>query len=206
MITATIKTKIQQIVNVFETSSIEGKYDALVVLKDGKNDTRQITYGRSQTTEQGNLKALIDMYITREGVFANDLKPFRSKIGKEPLADDATFKNVLRKAAREDSLMRNVQDEFFDIFYYTPALNFFISLDLILPLSLLVVYDSFIHSGTVPPFLRERFSEVPPSRGGDEKAWVKAYVKERHEWLAGYKQKSYPAKNDLPHAMFSGPI
>ncbi|WP_420150948.1 chitosanase [Spirosoma sp.] len=188
MITAAVKKKVEQVVNAFETSSLEGKYDALVVLKDGLNNTRQITYGRSQTTEQGNLKSLIDMYITRNGIFANDFKPFRTKIGKVPLADDATFKNLLRKAAREDIIMRNTQDEFFDILYYTPAVNFFISLDLTLPLSLLVVYDSFIHSGCVPSHLRERFPEVPPSLGGDEKAWIKAYVKTRDTWLATNKK------------------
>lgn len=189
MITASVKTKIEQIINVFETSSIAGKYDALVVMKDGKDNSRQITYGRSQTTEQGNLRTLVEMYITRNGIFANDFKPFRTKIGKEPLADNADFKNLLRKAAREDLIMRNAQDEFFDILYYTPALAFFTSLKLTLPLSLLVVYDSFIHSGGVPAFLRERFPETPPSvAGGNEKAWVKAYVKTRHEWLATNKK------------------
>lgn len=188
MITIAVKKKIEQIVNAFETSSIDGKYDALVVLKDGKDNTRQITYGRSQTTEQGNLKTLIDMYSTRNGIFANDFKPFRPKIGKVPLADDADFKDLLRKAAREDIIMQNAQDEFFDILYYTPALASFTSLALTLPLSLLVVYDSFIHSGCVSADLRNRFPEMPPSSGGDEKAWIKAYVKTRHEWLATHKK------------------
>ncbi|UFH54607.1 chitosanase [Spirosoma sp. KNUC1025] len=188
MITAAVKNKVEQIVNVFETSSLQGKYDALVVLKDGKNDSRQITYGRSQTTEQGNLKTLIEMYITRNGVFASDFKPYRTKIGKVPLADDSEFKDLLRKAARQDAIMRAVQDEFFDVLYYTPALAFFTTLDFTLPLSLLVIYDSFIHSGCVPPALRERFPEMPPSSGGDEKAWIKAYVKTRHEWLRTNKK------------------
>lgn len=112
MITAAVKTKVEQIVNVFETSTIDRKYDALVVLKDGKDNTRQITYGRSQTTEQGNLRNLIEMYISRNGRFANDFIPYRTKIGKQPLADDSTFKDLLRKAARQDSIMRSTQDEF----------------------------------------------------------------------------------------------
>ncbi|GAB4027521.1 chitosanase [Spirosoma koreense] len=188
MITLSVKIKVEQIVNVFETSTIEGKYDALVVLKDGLNDTRQITYGRSQTTEQGNLKTLVEMYITRNGLFANEFKPYRTKIGKVPLADDDVFKNLLRKAARQDPIMRTAQDEFFDVLYYMPALAFFTNLAFTLPLSLLVIYDSFIHSGGVPAFLRERFPELPPSGGGDEKAWIKAYVKTRHQWLATNKK------------------
>ena len=186
MITLAEKKKIEHIVNVFETSSIDGKYDALVVLKDGKDSSRQITYGRSQTTEQGNLKTLLNMYVTRSGIFASDFKPFLPKLGKVPLADDATFKNLLRRAAREDPIMRSTQDEFFDILYYTPAFAFFTGLGFALPLSLLVIYDSFIQSGSVSPKLREQFPEVPPSSGGDEKAWIKAYVKTRNNWLANH--------------------
>ena len=52
-----------------------------------------------------------------------------------------------------------------------------------LPLSLLVIYDSYIHSGSVPVFLRERFSERPPVNGGDEKAWITAYINVRYSWL-----------------------
>ncbi|GAB4014551.1 chitosanase [Spirosoma sp. KCTC 42546] len=188
MITVAIKSKIEQIVNVFETGTAEGKYDALVIFKDGKDNTRQITYGRSQTTEQGNLKTLIELYINRDGKFADDFVPYRTKIGTVPLVDDATFKDLLRKSAREDAIMRSTQDEFFDILYYMPALNFFTGFDFTLPLSLLVIYDSFIHSGGVPTFLRERFPERPPSRGGNEKAWVTAYVKTRDEWLATNKK------------------
>jgi chitosanase len=46
------KTLIQRIVNIFESGSPEGKYDALVIYADGVNNSHQITFGRSQTTEQ----------------------------------------------------------------------------------------------------------------------------------------------------------
>ena len=54
MITPPQKSKIEAVINVFETGKKEGKYDALVVYRDGRGGSRQITYGRSQTTEQGN--------------------------------------------------------------------------------------------------------------------------------------------------------
>ncbi len=59
MITETHKYLIQKVINVFETGTPEGKYDMLVVYPDGKGGSRQITYGRSQTTEQGNLSQLL---------------------------------------------------------------------------------------------------------------------------------------------------
>lgn len=189
MITQKNKTKILQIVNVFETGTPEGKYDSISIFADGKNNTRQITYGRSQTTEQGNLRALIELYISKGALFANEFKQFLPKIGKTPLVDNTEFKKLLKRAANEDVIMRNAQDEFFDTVYYLPAFHFFEGNEFTLPLSLLVIYDSYIHSGSIPTFLRNRFPENPPLKGGDEKAWIKAYVRVRHNWLANHIKK-----------------
>lgn len=189
MITSQQKTKILQVINVFETGTKEGKYDTLVIYADGKNGSRQITYGRSQTTEQGNLKALIQMYISQDGIFASQLKVFVNKIGQESLVDNTAFKNLLRKSAREDVIMRTCQDDFFDILYYKPAFQFFQSNHFTTALSLLVIYDSFIHSGGVPSFLRERFPEKIPVNGGEEKKWITQYVNTRHLWLANHSKK-----------------
>ena len=52
MITTQQKTKILQIVNIFETGSKQGKYDNISIYADGKDNTKQITYGRSQTTNK----------------------------------------------------------------------------------------------------------------------------------------------------------
>jgi chitosanase len=189
MITATQKTKILRIINVFETGSPDGKYDALVVFADGKNNTRQVTFGRSQTTEQGNLKALLEMYVSRNGVFSAQFRPFIAIIGKTPLADNLEFKNLLRKSAREDVIMRTCQDDFFDKLYYQPAQHFFEKNLLTEALSMLVVYDSYIHSGSIPAFLRERFAENIPLNGGNEHKWITQYVEARHNWLANHPKK-----------------
>ena len=44
-----------------------GKYGAISIFEDGPNDIRQITYGRSQTTEYGNLRELVQMYVEAGG-------------------------------------------------------------------------------------------------------------------------------------------
>lgn len=177
------KALIQSIVNVFETGVPEGKYDKLVIYDDGVNGSHQITYGKSQTTEQGNLSRLIDMYVDNAGTFANDFVPYLEKIGKEPLVDDENFKRLLIKAAREDKIMRETQDNFFDEVYWLPAMQWFERNGFKLPLSMLVTYDSYIHSGSIPMFLRKRFIEPPPAKGGNEKKWVASYVETRHQWL-----------------------
>ena len=183
MITQAHKHLIEKVVNVFETGTPEGKYDGLVVMADGKNASRQITYGRSQTTEQGNLKKLLQHYAKNGGVFSNEFAPFLPKIKTTPLADDGPFKTLLVKAAREDPIMVRTQDEFFDAHYYSPALGFFQQNEFTLPLSLLVIYDSYIHSGRVPAYLRKRFGETTPIQGGTETTWTSTYVDIRHQWL-----------------------
>lgn len=188
MITANQKLKITQVINVFETGSKSGKYDSLVVYTDGKNNSRQITFGRSQTTEQGNLKTLLQLYVSKNGKFAENFKPFITDLGKKPLHDNLNFKNLLRKSAREDEIMRTSQDEFFDKLYYQPALHFFEKNQFKEALSLLVIYDSFIHSGSVPAFLRERFAENIPLNGGNEKKWMQQYVETRHSWLENHSR------------------
>lgn len=59
MISTQQKLKITQIINVFETGSIEGEYSNISIYADGPQNIKQITYGRSQTTEFGNLKPII---------------------------------------------------------------------------------------------------------------------------------------------------
>ncbi len=183
MITESQKRLIERVINVFETGTPEGKYDQVTILADGKNGSRQITYGRSQTTEQGNLAKLIEMYIRGNGVYAEQFSKYIDKIGKQSLVDNKTFKDLLRSAAKDDAIMRSTQDEFFDLAYYNPAYEFFTKNGFIMPLSMLIIYDSYIHSGSVLTALRKRFGEYPPAKGGDEKKWITSYVDVRHQWL-----------------------
>jgi chitosanase len=80
--------------------------------------------------------------------------------------------------------MRRVQDVFFDEEYFLPAVRWCKDHGLVLPLSALVVYDSFILSGDVLPLIRRSFPERVPAEGGNEVEWTAAYVKAREAWLA----------------------
>jgi len=190
MITPVQKSKIERIINVFETGSAEGKYGVIAKLKDYRDPATnsnivQITYGRSQTTEFGNLKSLLNLYTNSNGAYADTLKPYLNRIGTKPsLSTDQVFVDTLKIAGRTDPVMKKVQDEFFDSYYYLPALGWFKQMGFTLPLSMLVIYDSFIHSGTILPFLRQRFPEKPPVKGGNEKEWIAQYVDARHKWLS----------------------
>lgn len=176
------KTKIQSIVNVFETGTIEGDYGNISIFADGPNDIRQITYGKSQTTEWGNLSQLINDYIHNNGQYAEELKPYANRIGKTSLVNESNFINILRKAG-SDPIMIQTQDAFFDRVYWAPAYKFMQDNKFTLPLAGLVIYDSYIHSGSIPMFLRTRFRERTPANGGDEKNWIKEYLETRKQWL-----------------------
>lgn len=64
-----------------------------------------------------------------------------------------------------------------------------------LPLSGLVIYDSFIHSGQTLRSNRSRFDENVPAWGGSERTRTAAYIDARHRWLANHANGTpvYPA-------------
>lgn len=183
------KKIIEQVVNVFETGKVKGDYGSLVIMSDGPHKVKQITYGRSQTTEYGSLEELIEMYVNSGGQFAAQLKPYPPKIGVTSLINDSTFKQLLKDAGKKDPVMQKVQDEFFDKRYFKPAMAWVTDNGFTLALSALVIYDSFIHSGTVPLFLRKRFPEKSPINGGSEETWIKQYVDTRRQWLATHSNR-----------------
>lgn len=192
-LTANQKRLIERIINVFETGTPAGDYSNISIYHDGPHDIRQITYGRSQTTEYGNLRSLVQDYVNANGLFSQQLQPYADLVGSVPLTDDVDFKALLRKAGKQDPVMRNVQDRFFDKTYFLPAMKWADQNKFTLPLSALVIYDSFIHSGCILWVIRNKFPESTPAASGDEKAWIGAYVKARHTWLGSHPR---PAVRD----------
>lgn len=188
-LTAQQKRLCEQIINVFESGSPLGNYSAISIYKDGPHNQRQVTYGRSQTTEFGNLAELLEMYVKAGGIYSEALRPYLDRIEVTPLADDSLFLQLLRDAGRKDPLMRQTQDAFFDKRYFMPAMTWADNNGFSLPLSALIIYDSFIHSGSILNFLRKRFPESPPASGGDERAWITQYVDTRQEWLANHENR-----------------
>lgn len=183
----------ERVINVFETGSIQGNYAAISIFEDGPNDIRQITYGRSQTTEYGNLRELVQMYVDAGGRFSDDMREFLPLIGRTALVDNFRFKDLLRRAGAEDPVMRQTQDVFFDRRYFQPAMSWAGANGFTRALSALVIYDSFIHSGRILDLLRSRFPELPPVRGGNEQVWIREYVDVRNNWLLNHHRPAVRA-------------
>jgi chitosanase len=187
-LTAQQKRTIERVVNAFETGSADGDYGKITILRDGPHNIPQITYGRSQTTEYGNLRLLVQHYVAANGIHSGALADYADLVGSVPLTTDLTFRALLREAGTNDPVMQWVQDAFFEKRYFGPALEWADEHGLTLPLSALVVYDSFIHSGGILRVIRSTFPERVPSNGGKERAWITAYVKARQDFLAGHSR------------------
>jgi chitosanase len=187
------KSVIERVINCFESGTADGDYGCISVYADGPHNIRQITYGRSQVTEYGNLRQLVQMYVDGGGIYSPALRPYADKVGSVPLVGNIEFRDLLRKAGREDPAMRKIQDRFFEKSYFNPAMKWADQHSFTLPLSALVIYDSFIHSGSILWLIRQRFPENPPDLGGEEKAWTHAYVRERHKWLSSHPRDAVRA-------------
>ncbi|MDZ7319319.1 MAG: chitosanase [candidate division KSB1 bacterium] len=187
------KSLLERVLNAFETGTVDGDYGMISIYHDGPHDIRQITYGRSQTTEYGKLRKLVQMYVEANGSLSEALRPFAELVGSVSLTDNNDFKALLRRAGRNDPVMRTIQDEFFEKEYFQPAMNWADENGFVLALSGLVIYDSFIHSGGILWLIRQRFPESPPALGGSETAWIEAYVRERHLWLLSHHRSAVRA-------------
>ncbi|WP_434339583.1 chitosanase [Motilimonas cestriensis] len=180
------KQRICQIVNVFETGQKQGEYHALAVHADGKQGSQQISYGRSQVTEQGHLITLLKLYCDQQGRWGKQLQPYLQQIQRQPLHQDTHFKQYLIKAGKHDPIMRQCQDQLFDRYYWQPAYHWAKREGFKLALSQLVIYDSYIHSGHILAFLRKRFAATTPTQQGNEREWISQYTQTRHAWLSGH--------------------
>ena len=194
MISAKHQDTIYQILSVFETGKTEPAYGSAHVLPDGAG----ITFGKHQSTDRsGSLDAILDQYIYEGGDYSSQIEPFidwlaaNGTAAEDPnnLSPRCDSLIAVLKMTGDDPVMRDAQDSVFAKRYWQPAMGHFTAMQLTLPLSMLVCYDTQIHSGDGSlgiNGIRRKFPEGPPSSGGDEHQWVGAYLEARREALDTY--------------------
>ena len=190
------KRAIDGVLSIFETGRVPtaASYATCTILADGAG----ISYGKHQCTDAaGSLDLVVKKYIELGGVHAAALQPYLPHLAangstKEPprgpwSATTTGLVNLLKQAGT-DPLMHRAQDEVFDAHYFMPAVNHANQIGLTKALSLLVVYDTCIHSGPGGvTSIRNMFAAKSPANGGAEEEWVKAYLNARRNWLATHK-------------------
>lgn len=187
------KRAIDCVLAVFETGRVptSASYATCTILADGAG----ISYGKHQCTDKaGSLDLVVKEYVKRAGKHAKELEAClplltsnaSTKVPpKGPWGPEVTGLVALLKTAGADPIMHQAQDEVFDANYFLPALNHAKDIGLTTALGLLVIYDTCIHSGPGRVSThRAAFPEKSPKNGGDEKAWIKAYLNARRAWLA----------------------
>jgi len=185
-LTSTQARTCKAILNLFETSSILGKYGSVTVLA---GDTGQLSFGRSQASlGSGSLASLIERYTSNPAArFGTRLSPFLPQLRARDITLNGheLLKNILRASA-DDPVMRDVQDAFFDENYWRPALRACISSGISLPLGVAVVYDAHIQGSW--RLIRDRVnSDIGPPAKVTEKVWLRRYAQIRTEWLTTHK-------------------
>lgn len=185
MLTILQKKTAQAIVNIFETSKPTGNYGAVTVIP---GDTGGLSFGRSQVSlSSGNLYKLINTYCLAESArFAESLRPYLDALRKKEAAlnSDSALKQTLKKT-RNDPVMRQVQDTFFDKAYWDPAQKNADSLAITDPLGVAVVYDSKIH-GSWTRISNKVTKAVGNPEAYGQRHWIEAYVNQRRNWLANH--------------------
>lgn len=185
---ADIKDKIERVVCALETGQREADYSRVSIAHDGPGDSLQISYGKMQSAEFASLCTLIMAYVSSCGAYADRFKPYLDKIGETSLVSDSAFIQLLKDAG-EDEVMKACQDSFFDLKYWNRMIEWAKNHEITLNLSKLVLFDSFIQSGSILKDIRNSFAALSPDSGGDERKWTANYVFARKKWLQNKQTK-----------------
>ena len=183
------KHTIREILNCFEVGKPETNYTSIYIYADGKNNIRQVTLGTGYTSsDNGTLWSVFRAYQSLGGD-ASKLLSYQSRTNDPSLASDKTFINLIISTAKSDQKFRDAQDKVYDDIYWSKGAQWFTKNGFTLPLSMAVIQDSYLQSGSIPSFLTHKFPDNVPSNGGDEKKWIKAYLDTREYWLAHHSRK-----------------
>jgi chitosanase len=183
---------IRRILSVAETDKAEWNPCAVYIYADDNRFSpprKQITLSIGFTEGGGNLKKVLQCYAEKGGKLAAQFAPCLPSLGSGPtLAGDTKFIDSLKEAGKDPAMVK-AQEECFEEFYLGPAFVWASSQGFRLPLSYLVIADSYLHSGSMLGFLMKSFPEKKPKEGGNEQAWIRAYAKARKQWLATHSNK-----------------
>jgi chitosanase len=185
---------IRRILSVAETGKAEWDPSAIYIYADDNrfNPARkQITMSIGFTEGGGNLKKVLQRYILKGGALAGAFATYLPDLGSKlqaSRAGDQKFITLLKSAGKEP-VMVQAQTECFDELYLAPAFAWAGANGFSLPLSYLVIADSFLHSGSMLPKLLNSFREPRPVAGGKEKTWIRDYLRARHDWLKAHSNR-----------------
>ena len=208
-VTRAQRNTIDQILAVIETGELpsDSAYASIGDRKDGAG----LTGGKHQATDRaGSLDAIVRTYAsdplaldphTRDQLAAylpwlernGSVGDGKGNLSPQDAQDRDAFVAYFQRAA-DDPAMRAAQDAVFETVYWQTAVEQVQAMGLTTALAHLIIYDTSIQSGgdgvttsrTTEQAvweIRRLFPESPPANGGDEFAWMRAYLDARKAWL-----------------------
>ena len=186
-LTAVQKRRAEQLISLFENSTINFQYGYAERLGDG----RGITFGRAGfTTGTGDGFEVVKEYTARRphNPLAHDL-PRLAQLAAQASGDVRGlqgFEQAVARAAR-DPIFRKVQDNVMNQLYYAPSVAYSDELGLKTPLARAVLYDTVVMhgdgddpDGTAALLVRTQEAVGgTPASGVDEASWLSAFLQTR---------------------------
>jgi len=189
--TKTQRTIADQFISIFENGTTDIQYDYI----ENFNDNRGYSAGRAGfTSATGDMLLVIQEYTKRKpdnslAKYIDELKRLFQiyKNNNYELSDEsANIENLdgIKEAWVENAqfqLFRDVQDKIVDDLYFYPSVDICDEVGLMMPLSLLTIYDSYIQHGKIGidelvAKATEMTNGQTPKDGADELIWLKNFV------------------------------
>lgn len=186
------RRRAEQLTSLFESGSLEPRYEYSAYRQDG----RGLTLGRGGfTSASGDMLEVVRRYAARSP--GNSLDKYLKRL--EALAASRSVEVTGLEGlpsewqtACGDPAFRTIQDAVLADFYYKPAMRHGDEVGLRTALGRAIVYDTIVQHGNghdpdgLPTLLASASQEVKgdPTKGIDEKAWVRAFLQERRANMA----------------------
>ena len=187
------RSLITKIINCFEQGNPEFLHHKVDFLDDGVfpgSRERQPQYTLSWgITQNSAMPSFLTDYVNLGAKFSEDFRPYLPKLSQQSLVKNGKFEALLIRAAREDRVYTDLMEDYFYRVYFAKAVEWWEKNGFKEYLSLAVIMDSQIHSGGMMAFLRKRFPEMVPAKGGDERKYIQQYLTVRRDWLKNHSDK-----------------
>lgn len=183
------KQRAEQVISSFENGTTDIQYAYIANLQDG----RGYTAGRAGfTTGTSDLLAVIRRYTALKP--GNELARYLPALvtinGSDSLAGLDGFPAVWQRTANTDPLLRQVQDEFFDELYFTPAMARAKSAGVATPIGQLIILDTAVQHGIgndpdgLPAIIDETIRHNGKAgKSVSEVVWLEKFLASRRQHL-----------------------
>jgi chitosanase len=191
------ESKIISTMCAFEQSRDSIKYDEVYIYEDEyytnflgiTKKRRQVTLSIGFTEGSGNLSKVLNMYCLMNGDYTAQLQPYISKIRTGVLASSDSFIALLKEMGQKDELFGKCQEFAYRALILKLGYKKCADFGIKSALGALIIQDSVLHGSL--DLVANIFAYPRPSRGGDEKEFLKQYVDARRKWWLNHPNNPY---------------